>query len=485
MRKILFIVILLILSTKIYSQPGCVPEKSIAEKFVKLSDSINKFPDNYNLRWERIETIQTRTCDKMIFTKSNQENLIEYSEDSSTAYYKIDLINELSLLIDENVKIDSRFDYLRYDRYNFHYLRGEIYLSNNDTINALADFHKALETPYQPLKIRVALTVSDYYRGLNMANSANANYRGNIQRALYYLDLVSPVEFSESLTGNEIEPSIYKKKELLESLQENERLEKYLIKLINYSFLSIPTYDEFQINNHKEGFIESIYNLSKFYYENKDYSRAKKLVELLLKHQPDNQHFYIYNDSYKWAPMLDLMNKIYQTKEYKNNNLELDFLLRRLYADPLFNISLDTEYLKNILNKYPNDARVYISWTYIKLMDEYLRGRNKIHKDYPLSLTDLFNKIEKLNFKGFELPYLKAVYYLKTNKPDLALSEINQALKLYDGAKLIRLKADILRKQLNPDYKEIEKLTEKIRRNYFKYENLSGLLNQVNKIASH
>lgn len=266
MRKILFITLLLILSPKIYSQPGCVPEKSVAERFVKLSDSINKFPDNYNLRWERIETIQTRTCDKMIFTKPKQENLIEYSDGSSTAYYKIDLINELSLLIDENVKIDSRFDYLRYDRYNFHYLRGEIYLSNNDTINALADFHKALETSYQPLKIRVAQTVSNYYRGLNMANSANANYRENVQRALYYLDLVSPVEFSESLTGNEIEPSIYEKKELLESLQEDERLEEYLIKLINYSFLSIPTYDEFQINNHKEEFIENIYNLSKFYY---------------------------------------------------------------------------------------------------------------------------------------------------------------------------------------------------------------------------
>lgn len=483
MRKILFIVILLILSSKIYSQPGCVPEKSVAEKFVKLSDSINKFPDNYNLRWERIETIQTRTCDKMIFTEPKQENLIEYSDGSSTAYYRIDLINELSLLIDKNVKIDSRFDYLRYDKYNFHYLRGEIYLSNNDTINALADFHKALETPYQPLKVRVAKSLSDYYLSLKRTNSVN--YNQYTKKALGYLDLVSPVEFSESLTGNEIEPFIYEKKELLERLQEDKRLEKYLLNLINYTFLAIPTYNEFQINSHIEGFIENVYNLSKFYYEKNDYSRSKELIDLLLKHQPDNQHFYIYNDSYKWAPMLDLMNKIYQTKEYKNNNLELDFLLRRLYADPLLNISLDTEYLKNILNKYPNDARVYISWTYIKLMDEYLRGRNQIQKDYPFSLTDLFNKIEKLNFKGFELPYLKAVYYLKTNKPDLALSEINQALKLYDGAKLIRLKTDILRKQLNPDYKEIEKLTEKIRRNYFKYENLSELLNQVNKIASH
>ena len=483
MRKILFIVILLILSTKIYSQPGCIPEKSVAERFLKLSDSIKKFPDNYILRWERIETIQTRTCDKMIFTKPKQDNLIEYSDDTSAAYYKIDLKYELSLLIDKNVKIDSRFDYLRYDSYNFHYLRGEIYLSNNDTINALGDFHQALETPYQPLKVRVAKSLSDYYRDLNRIDSTN--YKQNTQKALFYLDLVSPVEFYESLTGNEIEPFIYEKKELLAHLQNNERLEKYLVKLINYSFLSIPTYDEFQINNHKEQFIENVYHLSKFYYENKDYARAKKLVELSLKYQPDNQHFYIYNDSYKWAPMLDLINKIYQTKEYKNINLELDFLLRRLYADPLFNISLDTEYLKNILNKYPNDARVYISWTYIKLMDEYLRGRNQIEKDYPLNLTELFNKIEKLNFKGFELPYLKAVYYLKINKPDLALSAINQSIKLYDGATLIRLKADILRKQLNPDYEEIEKLTEKIRRNYFKYENLSELLNQVNNIASH
>ena len=483
MRKILFIAILLILSTKIYAQPGCVPEKSVAQRFIELSDSINKNPYNYNLRWERIETIQTRTCDKMILTKPKQDNLIEYSDDSSAAYYKIDLINELSLLIDKNVKIDSRFDYLRYDRHNFHYLRGEIYLSNNDTINALADFHKALETSYQPLKVRVAKSLSDYYLSLNRKNSVN--YKQYTKKTLGYLDLVSPVEFSESLTGSEIEPFIYEKKELLERLQEDKRLEKYLLNLINYTFLAIPTYDEFQINSHIEGFIENVYNLSKFYYEKKDYSRAKKLIDLLLKHQPDNQHFYIYNDSYKWAPMLDLMNKIYQTKEYKNNKLELDFLLRRLYADPLFNISFNTEYLKNILNKYPNDARVYISWTYIKLMDEYLRGENQIEKDYPLSLTELFNKIEKLNFKGFELAYLKAVYYLKINKPDFALSEINKALKLYDGAKLIRLKADILRKQLNPDYEEIEKLTEKIRRNYFKYEDLSELLNQVNKIASH
>src|SRR5690554_1007575 len=483
MRKILFITLLLILSPKIYSQPGCVPEKSVAERFVKLSDSINKFPDNYNLRWERIETIQTRTCDKMILTKPKQDNLIEYSDDSSAAYYKIDLINELSLLIDKNVKIDSRFDYLRYDRHNFHYLRGEIYLSNNDTINALADFHKALETSYQPLKVRVAKSLSDYYLSLNRKNSVN--YKQYTKKTLGYLDLVSPVEFSESLTGSEIEPFIYEKKELLERLQEDKRLEKYLLNLINYTFLAIPTYDEFQINSHIEGFIENVYNLSKFYYEKKDYSRAKKMIDLLLKHQPDNQHFYIYNDSYKWAPMLDLMNKIYQTKEYKNNKLELDFLLRRLYADPLFNISFNTEYLKNILNKYPNDARVYISWTYIKLMDEYLRGENQIEKDYPLTLSELFNKIESLNYKGFELPYLKAVYYYNSNEFDLALTEINKALKLYNGAKLIRLKTQILRKQPNPDYEKIENMTEKIRRNYFKYEDLSELLNQVNKIASH
>ena len=131
MRKILFITLLLILSTKIYSQPGCIPEKGVAKNFIKLSDSINKNPDNYSLRWERIETIQTRTCDKMIFTRPEQRNLIEYLDGSSTVYYKIDLIYELSLLIDENVKIDSRFDYLRYDKYNFHFLRGEIYLSNN------------------------------------------------------------------------------------------------------------------------------------------------------------------------------------------------------------------------------------------------------------------------------------------------------------------------------------------------------------------
>lgn len=483
MRKILFIAILLILSTKIYAQPGCVPEKSVAQRFIELSDSINKNPDNYNLRWERIETIQTRTCDKMILTKPKQDNLIEYSDDSSAAYYKIDLINELSLLIDKNVKIDSRFDYLRYDRHNFHYLRGEIYLSNNDTINALADFHKALETSYQPLKVRVAKSLSDYYLSLNRKNSVN--YKQYTKKALGYLDLVSPVEFSESLTGSEIEPFIYEKKELLERLQEDKRLEKYLLNLINYTFLAIPTYDEFQINSHIEGFIENVYNLSKFYYEKKDYSRAKKLIDLLLKHQPDNQHFYIYNDSYKWAPMLDLMNKIYQTKEYKNNKLELDFLLRRLYADPLFNISFNTEYLKNILDKYPNDARVYISWTYIKLMDEYLRRRNQIEKKYPLTLSELFNKIESLNYKGFELPYLKAVYYYNSNEFDLALTEINKALKLYNGAKLIRLKTQILRKQPNPDYEKIENMTEKIRRNYFKYEDLSELLNQVNKIASH
>lgn len=209
------------------------------------------------------------------------------------------------------------------------------------------------------------------------------------------------------------------------------------------------------------------------------------MVELLLKHQPDNQHFYIYNDSYKWAPMLDLMNKVYQTNEYKNRNLELNFLMKRLYADPLFNISLDTEYLKNILKQYPNDPRVYISWAYIKLMDEYLRRRNQIEKDYPLTLPELFNKIESLNYKGFELPYLKAVYYFNSNEFDLALAEINLALKLYDGAKLVRLKAEILRKQRNPDYDKIEKMTENIRRNYFNYENLSKLLSQVNKIASH
>lgn len=483
MRKILFITILLILSIKIYAQPGCVPEKSVAQRFIELSDSINKDPDNYNLRWERIETIQTRTCNKMILTKPKQDNLIEYSDNSSTAYYKIDLIKELSLLIDKNVKIDSRFDYLRYDRYNFHYLRGKIYLSYNDTVNALVDLHKALETPYQPLKVRVSKSLSDYYLSLNRINSEN--YKQNTQKALDYLDLVSPVEFSESLTGNEIEPFIYEKKEFLENLQDYEKLEKYLVKLINYSFLSIPNYDEFQINSYTENFIDDIYNLSNFYYERADYSKAKDLVDLLLKQQPDNQNFYIYNNSYKWSPMLDLMNKIYRTKEFKNSHLELDFLMRRLYADPLFNISLETEYLENILNQYPNDARVYISWTYIKLMDEYIRKKNQIEKKYPLTLPELFNKIENLNYKGFELPYLKAVYYNNSNEFDLALTEINKALKLYEGAKLIRLKTAILRKQPNPDYEKIEKMTENIRRNYFKYKDLSELLNQVNKIASH
>ncbi len=483
MRKILFIIILLILSTKIYAQPGCVPEKSISQRFIDLSDSINKNPDNYNLRWLRIEIIQTRTCDKKIITKPKQDNLITYSTDSIAAYYKIDLKDELSLLIEKDVKIDSHFEHLRYDSYNFHYLRGEIYLSEKDTVNALVDFHTALKTSYQPLKVKVAESLSDYCFGLNRTNSES--YIQNTQKALDYLDLVSPVEFSESLTGNETEPFIHEKKQFLEKLQDYERLEKYLVKLINYFFLSIPTYDDFQINSYTENVIESVYDLSKFYYERNDYVRAKELVELLLKYQPDNQCFYVYNDSYKWAPMLDLMNKIYQTKEFKNSHLELDFLLRRLYADTLFNFSLDKKYLENILNLHPNDVRVYISWAYIKLMDEYIRKTYQIEIKYPLTLPELFNKIESLNYKEFELPYLKAVYYNNSNKFDLALTEINKALELYDGAKLIRLKTDILRKQPNPDNEKIEKMIKNIRRNYFKYDNLSELLNQVNKIASY
>lgn len=469
--KLTLVILTLLLSSYIYSQPGCVLEKTIRKQFISISDSINKNPNNYNLRWERIQLIRTATCDKWITLNPNQEKLIDYGKDPAIVSYKLDLIKELSFLIDNNVKIDDIFE--QANKHNFYYLRGKEYLTQKDTVNALNDFHKALETKYKYLKIKVVKALSDYY--LNKQNKS---------KALHYIDLVSPIEFSETLNAQAYDPFISKKKRLLKHLQYDSRLEKYLLKLMEHSYVSIPSYDKFQINSHKEVLLDNISNLAYYYYDKNQYSKAKTIIELVLLHKPDNQHYYIYNHTYRWVPMYDLLNKIYRTDKFRNKKLELDFLLKRLYADPiLYNFSLGIDYLENLLKLYPNDPRVYLSWIYIKLTEEYLRWNYNV--SYSKSIPDLFSKVEKLNYKGFELPYLKAVYFLNTKEYSRALNKINQALEIYNDAKLIRLKAEILKQLENPDFDKIEKMKKSVREDYFQYQNLAELVNKVNKIASH
>lgn len=480
MRKILFNTILLILTNMIYSQPGCVPEKSIEQSFILLSESINKNPYDYNLKWERIKVIQTNSCDKAIIPRPVQKNLIEYSRDSSVAYYKIDLLEELTTLINKDVKIDSHFDYLKYDKFNFYNLRGKEYLSQQDTLNALFDFNKTLETDDKSLQINTIEILSDFYLS-KIKSWVYEEDKINGLKALEYIDKISPVEFTQSFTGNEVEPFTTKKINILKRLQNFTRLEKYLINLIKFQYHSIRTYDEFQVNSSTEYFFERIFALANFYFENKQYSKSKDIIEQLLNFKPDNQFNYVYNSTHRWAPKFDLLNKIYQTEEYKNTNLELDLLLKRMYADPFLNYSLDTEYVKSLLEKYPNDPRVYISWLYIKVK----KGEEQTKENYSSTLSELFNKIESMNYNQFDLPYLKARYHYNINEFNLALNEINQALRLCRCGKLTTLKNEILRKMQNPNFVEIEKMAKEVSKNYFQYENLPELLNQVTKIASH
>lgn len=93
--------------------------------------------------------------------------------------------------------------------------------------------------------------------------------------------------------------------------------------------------------------------------------------------------------------------------------------------------------------------------------------------------------MENLDYKGFELYYLKAVYFFNTKENCKALNQINQAIEFNNEDELIMLKARILRQQKNPDYEKIEKMEESVRKDYFQYGNLKALVNKVNEIAGH
>lgn len=469
-------------TSNLLAQPGCIMEETVTRQFTELTKKIALEPNNYTLVWERIHLNENALCNKTIVFNSKQEQLVEYTSPTVISY-KIDVIAELSALIKQEITIERKREAFDVNKYNFFYKRGQYYYSKKDTLQALEDYHSALKTSNKQLKKKVVEAIVNHY--LSCRNGWNGKTYERL--ALKYIDLVSPVEFKKALDGTEEEAFPRLKKELLNNVEEYARQEQYLIQLIEYSYLKTKqrsNYERFLKNSGYEGVLENMYALAAFYFDRKAYGKAKQIIEHILPYLPDDTFWYVYNHSYIHASKFALLNKIYQTEAYQNQELEMHYLMQQVLADPLFNnFSQGVEYLEALIKKYPTEPRVYLVWALFKINDGCIRKQYRVDTNYPLSIEELFEKVEKMRYKGYEWPYSKAWYYSYTDQYEMALKNINKALLLYQGAKLLALKNRIRKKLPNPPYKKIEQQDKAIKKDYFEYKDLSLLIEEVKAIA--
>jgi hypothetical protein len=427
----------------------------------------------------------------------NQEKLVQYSEDKDIVSYKYDLLSELNLLIENDVIIERTYDLQRVDTSDFYFLRANCKLSKKDTLGALSDYHIALKTTNSDLKTRVARTIADFYLRFN--NTDHNQYESNRSQALKYLDLVSPIEFSDTLNGTEAEPFLRDKKELLLWTKQYSRLEKYLVKIIEYLFLKAERrYDhqQFLTNKEYEYVLSESWELANLYFHQfEDYQKSKQILELNIKFIPDDTYNYIYSNPIHFAKNYYLLNKIYRTEQFQNSNLEMRYLIDALITDRNgYNFDLYSgneyrkyplkEYMIQILEKYPKKAEVYLAWAISKMNDELVRKTNFVDRQYPMTISDLFDKTDKLGFEGYELPYSKALYHFYKKEYELALSEIETALEIHQGAHLITLKGRIQTELPSPNYQEIEKIKTNLKKDYYDYTNLDELIIEIKKTVN-
>src|SRR5690554_1460352 len=515
MKNLIFIFFLSI-STNLFAQPGYLPHMQEAD-FKRITEQLKDDPNNYELIWQRLN-INSSHFD--IYKRGGivqTENILNEPEAVSLSNWTYE-----ERIADLNKLIESKAEINKYGTISniadFTFMRGQIYYLLGEYQKALTDYLFALDNISENeakrnnsyKKQNICISIAAYYynkREDNVDYYKTSTSEENLRQALKYIDMISPVEFTENFNDENSynyyetiqDPYEREKINLLSYLKEDVRLENYYKKLMRNQYEIFKRKkahddewekDEVKKNGYKYSTNDSYLNilryaneLANFYYERKNYKKAKWLAEEIINHYPTNSFGYIV-DRYDVGVHYLLLNKIYQTKEFKNFDKEMNTLLELLGGSKHginYNVSEMGKYLNERLQENPNEPRLYLAlgiW-------RYKNGSSQSTTASTAEILNLLNKAEKLKLKDYRLPYAKAIVYLHLEKNyELGLTEINKALNLYKAnSSVYNVKYELLRKFPNPNEQELQELNgENMRRYKVKnYKDMSNLFKEIQK----
>lgn len=517
MRYRIFLLILFV-SANLLAQPGHLPFMK-ENDFKRITEQLKDDPNNHELIWQRLN-ISNPHFD--IYTRGGtlkEKKLLQEPEAPSLLGWTVaERISDLTKLIDNKAEINQ------YGRISnstdFTFYRGKLYYLSGEYNKALADYLFALNTiseseakrdNYQK-KQSICIAIAAYYYNFREDNQdyyKTSTSEENLRQALKYIDMVSPVEFTEDFNDEKSynyyqtiqDPFERDKINLLTYLKEDARLENYYKRLVfkQYEIFKRKKArddewekEEVRKNGYgystNESYLSTLRyanDLANFYYDRKNYKKAKWLTEEIINHYPTNSAGYIVG-RYAVGEHYLLLNKIYQTQEFKNFDKEMNTLPELLGGSTHginYSVAEMGKYLNERLQEYPNEARLYLALGYW----HYKNSINSSHSATASTseILTLLNKAEQLKLKDYRLPFAKAIVYLYLEKNyESGVAEINKALHLHKANPfLYNVKYNLLRKLPDPNEQELQELNGESMKKWRvrSYKDMSGFLREIEK----
>lgn len=513
------LVLLLFFSTSLLSaQPGYTVGMRKSE-FDYITKTLKDDPLNYPLIWKRLNIVS-----KTHFAIYTHGGIVRDSLVNSTNEIAFNHFTNVQRLLDINklIESDTSFgDYgATYTIIDFTLFRGKVYYLMGEYEKALSDYKFALERIPEDsanknttnIKDQVCITLASYYYNLHHNKGETyepSRHEGNFRQALKYIDMVSPVEFTEDFSkaisyihGQKVsDPYQREKIRLLTFLKEEKRVVKYYKQLmfLQYElFRQSKSYHDiwrntevkengypYSVNNDRSGLLSYAHDLAGYYYETKHYEKAKTLSELAIAYHVKNTEGFIL-DRFNVGFHYLLLNKIYQTPEFKDFDLEMNSLLDALggsFHGNNYNTEELGAYIEKRLKEHPKEPRLYLAltiWHYENRTSSYYGDKTETGE-----FLRLLNKAEQLNLKDYRFHFTRALVHLNLDKNYKAgLSEINKALTLNTiNPFTYQIKSSLLRKIPDSSPKELEKLSiqtkSKLKRNSRKY--IGDFLKELSK----
>lgn len=502
--KKLMPILLLFFAINVFAQPGYTLQMK-ERRFKELTKALKKSPDNYELIWERLQIVFNPQFD--LYTKGkvikDQSNIQGDPEGFFTFSYDR-ILSDLNTLIENKAEIKN---YNRiYNTADFVLLRGKAYYLLGEYQKALKDYHFVLNATNNAdtdnKKEAVCIALAAYYYNLQ-EDDKNYNTKvleSNLRQALKYIDMVSPIEFTENFNDEKkynyyttiADPFEYNKIYLLDYLKEDVRLEDYYKKLIRNQYEIFKrekihadewNKEEIEKNGYNYTVNESYLNvlryandLAQFYYKRKNYQKAEWLTEQTISFYPTNNAGYIV-DRYSVGMHYLLLKMIYQAEDTQNFDKEMNSLIELLGGSTQginYNVSELGSYIKARIKQYPDEPRLHLAlgiWNYKSFI-----GSDNTADLSADEIKKLLSKAENMKLKDYRLYYAKALVYLHLLKDyELALTEINKALDICQFNPFIySTKYEIVSKFPNPNEQELQLIQKEIK-NKWKIEGYKQL----------
>ena len=431
MKFLAFVFFLCIISFA-HSQPGDIMAMRKAQ-LQNVEKSLQNDPNNMLLVWERMELVFRPHFD--LYKKART---FQGFQDVAAAYpYYI--LDDLNYLIAAQTAIT--FKNKQISSANFYLRRGQFYYVTGYPKYALDDYLIALQhNPTLSLKQEICIALAAYYYNLD-ENYSLENY----EKALYYIDLVTPKEDLAKLYVhyNSRQSDRFEREKilLLKASQKTERLVTYLqcIAKKYFQFYQVERgkSEDYQRSHSytisyslRLGF-DKLYEIAIHFYEKGQYAKAKNNIEQIISLLPRNKYGQYY-ETYAYGNYFLLLSKIYSTDSYQNIPLEIDNLLEGL-GDPTQGFpSQATKYgnrLDELLKLYPNEPKLHLAKAiYLKKIS--YNGGYKIVSE---NVFNFLQQSELLGLQDYRIWYVKAMLLNEEKRYEEALQEINNAQLLSSG----------------------------------------------------